>query len=195
MSCLPIANGSCSEAVREIIEQSASEILKLYLLDVDIATRKWSPQQAWLLIKQLAKKGILRYNEVLLSDVYKDGGEQTLQALEQAELISISSMNGRPHAIKPGKPVYQAAFKFLIEDDVLRSRLDLAILTQLIGIENKNVEKFESELGLLAGLPGQPKELAPRIHWLLTKSLASHGKVEKYETESANLKKTLMEKY
>ena len=167
----------------------------MYLLDVDIATRKWSPQQAWLLIKQLAKNETLRYNEILLSDVYKDGGEQTLQALEQAELISISSMNGRPHAIKPGKPVYQAAFKFLTEDDVLRSRLDLAILTQLIGIENKNVEKFESELGLLAGLPGQPKELAPRIHWLLTKSLASHGKVEKYETESANLKKTLMEKY
>jgi RNA12 protein len=190
-----VANRSCAEAVQEIIEQSASEILKMYLLDVDVATRNWTPQQAWLLIKQLAKDEMLRYNEILLSNVYKDGGERTLQALEQAELISISSSNGRPHAIKPGKPVYLAAFKYLTEDDVLRSRLDLAILTQLIGIENKNVDKFESELRLLADLPGQPKQLLPRINWLLNKSQASHAKVEKYEAEGATLKKLLTEQY
>jgi hypothetical protein len=185
----------CSEAVHEIIEQSASEILKMNLLDVDVATRNWTPQQAWLLVKQLAKNEILRYNEILLSDVYKDGGEQTLQALEQAELISITSSNGRPHAIKPGKPVYQQAFKYLTEDDVLRSRLDLAILTQLIGIENKNIDKFETELRLLADMPGQPKELRPRIHWLLNKSSASQAKIEKYEAEGASLKKILIEQY
>jgi hypothetical protein len=190
-----VANRSCAEAVQEIIEQSASEILKMYLLDVDVATRNWTPQQAWLLIKQLAKDEMLRYNEILLSNVYKDGGERTLQALEQAELISISSSNGRPHAIKPGKPVYLAAFKYLTEDDVLRSRLDLAILTQLIGIENKNIDKFESELRLLADLPGQPKQLLPRINWLLNKSQASHAKVEKYEAEGATLKKLLTEQY
>ena len=186
---------SPQKAVKEIIEQSASEILKMYLLDVDVATRKWSPQQAWLLIKELAKHETLRYNELLLSDVYADGGEQTLQALEQAELISITSSNGRPHAVKPGKPVYQAAFKYLTEDDVLRSRLDLAIFKQLIGIENKNVDKFETELRLLADLPGQPKELLPRIHWLLNKSQAAHAKIEGYEAESGRLKRTLSENY
>ena len=195
MGCRSVTNRRCAEAVQEIIEQSASEILKMYLLDVDVATRNWTPQQAWLLIKQLAKDETLRYNEILLSDVYKDGGEKTLQALEQAELISISSSNGRPHAIKPGKPVYLAAFKYLTKDDVLRSRLDLAILTQLIGIENKNIDKFESELRLLADLPGQPKQLLPRINWLLNKSQASHAKVEKYEAEGATLKKTLTEQY
>jgi hypothetical protein len=195
MDCWSVTNRLCVEAVQEIIEQSASEILKMYLLDVDVATRNWTPQQAWLLIKQLAKGETLRYNEILLSDVYKDGGEKTLQALEQAELISISSSNGRPHAIKPGKPVYLAAFKYLTKDDVLRSRLDLAILTQLIGIENKNVDKLESELRLLADLPGQPKQLLPRINWLLNKSQASHAKVEKYEAEGATLKKILTEQY
>jgi hypothetical protein len=186
---------SPEKAVREIIKQSASEILKMYLLDVDIATRRWSPQQAWLLVNQLAKTGSLRYNELLLSDIFKENGEQTLQALEQAELISITSSNGRPHAIKPGKPVYEAAFKYLTEDDVLRSRLDLAILTQLIGIENKNVEKFENELKLLASMSGQPPQLRPRVHWLLSKSEASHAKVEKYEAEIVILKKILMEQY
>ena len=183
------------EAVREIIEQSASEILKMYLLDVDVASRKWTPQQAWLLVKELAKNETLRYNELLLSDVYKENGEATLQALEQAELITITSANGRPHAVKPGKPVYLSAFKYLTEDSVLRSRLDLAILTQLIGIENKNVDKYESELHLLGELPGQPKELAPRIKWLLNKAGASHGKVESYEREAAALKQVLSAEY
>jgi len=167
----------------------------MYLLDVDMSSRKWSAQQAWLLVKELAKNETLRYNELLLSDVYKENGEATLQALEQAELITISSANGRPHAVKPGKPVYQSAFKYLTEDKVLKSRLDLAILTQLIGIENKSVDKYEAELHLLGELPGQPKELAPRVRWLLNKAHASHARVEKYELESAALKKLLSTEY
>lgn len=183
-----------TEAVQEITEQSASEILKMYLLDVDTNNRKWTPQQAWQLVKDLAANESLRYNEILLLDIFKDG-EHVLQALEQAELISISSAHGRPQAVKPGKPVYQAAFGYLTQDKVLRSRLDLAILTQLIGNENKNVDKFEQELRLLADLPASPKELTPRIRWLLNKAAVSHAKVEKYEQESARLKKVLMENY
>ena len=167
----------------------------MYLLDIDLSTRKWSAEQAWTLIKQLASNETLRYNELLLSDIFKSDGEQTLQALEQAELISITSTNGRPHAVKPGKPVYQAAFEYLTDDDVLRSRLDLAILTQMIGIENKNVDKYESELRVLAELPGGSKQLAPRINWLLNKTMASHAKVEQYEAQSGKLKKILMDKY
>lgn len=167
----------------------------MYLLDVDSSTRNWTPQQAWLLIKELAANETLRYNELLLSDVFKDNGEQTLQALEQAELISITSANGRPNAVKPGKPVYQSAFEYLTEDDVLRSRLDLAILTQLIGIENKNVDKYETELRVLAELPGGAKQLAPRIHYLLDKAMASHAKVEQYEVQSGKLKQVLKDNY
>jgi hypothetical protein len=97
--------------------------------------KKWSPEQAWLLIKELAAKESLRYNELLLSDVFKSGGEKTIRALEQAELITIvSSPSGRPSLIKPGKPVYHPAFKRLTEDRVLKSRLDLAILDQLVKV-------------------------------------------------------------
>ena len=180
--------------MKQIIEQSASEILKMYLLDVDVATRKWTPQQAWLLIKELAANETLKYNELLLNDLFKDG-ETTLQALEQAELISITSQNGRPYGIKPGKPVYMAAFDYLTNDEVLKARLDLAILTQLIGIENKNVDKYESELQTLANLPGTPSELKPRTKWCLDKAMASHAKVEKYEAQSGKLKKILSDKF
>lgn len=44
----------CTEAVQHIVEESASEILKMYLLDTEKSQRRWTPQQAWLLIKQLA---------------------------------------------------------------------------------------------------------------------------------------------
>ncbi len=166
----------------------------MYLLDVDMSSRKWTPQQAWLLIKELATNDTLRYNELLLNDLFKDG-EVVLQALEQAEFISITSDNGRPCGIRPGKPVYQAAFEYLTDDEVLRARLDLAILTQMIGLENKNVEKYENELKVLGELPGTPSEMKPRIKWCLDKAMASQTKIQNYETQAAKLKKILTEKY
>jgi hypothetical protein len=180
--------------VRRIVEQSASDILKMYLLDVDVSDRKWTPQQAWLLIKELAVNGTLRYNEILLSDLFKDG-EAVLQALEQAQLITITSKNGRPYGVKPGKPVYRSAFEHLTDDEVLKARLDMAILAQLIRIENKKVDKHETELKTLAELPGLPSELKPRVKWCLDKVMASHAKIEKYEAQSGRLKKVLIEKF
>ena len=181
------------KAVREITDQSASEILKMYILDS--SPRKWSPEQAWLLVKSLAHAESLRYHELLLSDIFKSGGEATLQALEQAEMITIVSSNGRPTSIKPGKPVYSAAFKQLTEDHVLKARLDLAILSELIKIETQGIDKVEAELSLLGSLPGLPKQTKGRINWLLGKLCVGQDKVEKYEKESGVLKKVLQQQY
>ncbi|KAL8992651.1 MAG: hypothetical protein Q9188_007538 [Gyalolechia gomerana] len=184
------------KAVHQIIDQSASEILKMYVLDIDRTTRSWTPEQAWLLIKYLASTPSLRYNELLLSDTFKtDGGEPTLRALEQAELITINSSNGRPHSIKPGKPVYQAAFRQLTEDKVLAARLDLAVLNQLIAMESKAIEKAEGELALLGELPGQGREVKDRVKWLLGKMQASQGKIEGYENDGARLKGVLHKEF
>ncbi|KAF2261623.1 hypothetical protein CC78DRAFT_561656 [Lojkania enalia] len=188
-----------TKAVHEIIEQSASEILKMYIFGSDSSddsARRWTSEQAWLLIKQLAEKGSLRYNEMLLSDTFKSHGESVLRALEQAEMISISSgQNGRPTSIKPGKPVYHPAFKRLTEDNVLRAKLDLAILSELTKIENATIEKCENELLLISKLGKQPAQMAPRIQYLLTKLAGSQEKVERYEREGKGLKKVLGEEY
>ena len=184
---------SPGSAVRQIIEQSASEILKMYLLDIGEG-RKWTPQQAWLLIKQLAANETLRYNELLLDTTIGSNGESVLQSLEQAELITITSKNGRPQSVKPGKPVYQAAFEYLTEDEVLRARLDLAILTDLIAAENKSIDKCEIELSTLAELPNA-SDLKPRVQYLLAKVLASQRNVERMEQEGGGLKKVMKDKY
>jgi hypothetical protein len=114
-----------------MIDQSASEILKMYIFGIadEDGSKKWSPEQAWLLIKELAEKESLRYNELLLSDVFSTNGEKTIRALEQAELITVvSSPSGRPSQIRPGKPIYHPAFKRLTGDKVLKSRVVVCIL-------------------------------------------------------------------
>ncbi|GES66653.1 RNA12 protein [Aspergillus terreus] len=182
-------------AVNRIIEQSASEILKMFILDGGASSTAWTHEQAWHLIKTLAKAkhGSIPYNQVLLSDLFKENGEATLRALEQAELISIVSANGCPEAVKPGKPVYRTVFKRLTENKTLSSRLDLEILSQLIAKENKSIGKHEEELRLLGGLPKQPYELRWRIQWLLDKVYKSQNKIRQYESESAVLQKVLSE--
>src|SRR6266487_3590432 len=129
----------------------------MFLIDVDTTDRHWTPEQAWYLITKIgaAEEGTLRYNETVLSDLFKQNGEEAIQDLELAELISVATANGRPYAIRPGKPVYLPAFKRLTEDGVLRSLLDLAILTRLINIENSNVSKYEAELQVLGSLSTQ----------------------------------------
>ena len=183
---------SPGSAVRQIIEQSASEILKMYLLDTD---RKWTPQQAWLLIKELAANETLKYNELLLHSLFSNG-EPVLQSLEQAEMISIASKNGRPQSIKPGKPVYQAAFEYLTSDEVLKAKMDLAILGELIAKENKDLDKAETELRLLAELgTNVSSDLKPRVRYLLGKVLASQQNVERMEGEGSLMKKIMKEKF
>jgi hypothetical protein len=184
---------SPKKAVRQITEQSASEILKMYILGS--GPRQWTPEQAWHLVKSLAASESLRYNEILLSDIFKSGGEATLQALEQAEMITIVSSNGRPTSIKPGKPVYTAAFRQLTGDNVLKARLDLATLSELIKIETQGIDKYEAELHLLGRLPGSPAEVTGRTKWLLGKLYAGQAKVEQYEKESGVLKKVLQQEY
>ena len=165
----------------------------MYILDLSPSSHPWTSSQAWLLIKSLAANPSLRYNELLLSDIIKSSssGDVILQALEQAELITILSANGRPYAVKPGKPVYQAAFQRLVDDEVLRARLDLGILGELTKIETAIIDKCEQELKLLGELPGQPSEVRPRVKYLLAKIWASQEKVESYDKESGALKKLL----
>ncbi|KAK6341021.1 mitochondrial escape protein 2 [Orbilia brochopaga] len=183
-----------TQAVSEIIKTSANEILKLHFLG-DPSRRNYSPEQAWALIKMFGDNEQLRYNEVLLHGLFSKGGKEALQALEQAELISIVSAEGRPWAIKPGKPVYRAAFKKLQDDKVLQATLDINVATELTKIETANVAKYEAELTTLGQLPSRPSEIAGRVSWLLKKLQASQAKVEQYEKEMGALKKVLQSEW
>lgn len=193
---------SPKKAVSEIIEQSASEILRMFLLTKSTAApaveKKWSTEQAWYLVKELAQKGSLRYNEVLLSDTFASSttaaassAEAALESLANAELITVRSVHGRPQTIRAGKPVYQTAFRRLLDDDVVRARMELGLLKELAGIEAKGIDKVEAELSLLAALQTQPYQMAERVNYLLGKMQTSQQKIMAYEKEMGVLKKVL----
>jgi hypothetical protein len=177
-----------------MIEQSASEIQKMHITPGS-EERQWTTQQAWQIIRNLAKADSLRYNEILLTDAFASNGEKALTALEQAELISVQSQNGRPYSIKPGRPIYGPAFKELVKDRVLAAKMDLSLLSMQIGAENKSIDKYEQELISLGGLPSQAGELKARIYWLLGKIQTSQGRVEGYEKEVAERKKVLQTEF
>lgn len=144
------------DAAQEIIDQSASEIVKLFLL-ARSPDRKYSPEQAWMLIKEIAKKESLRYNEVLLSNTFAASmsgavdGEVALESLAAAELITINNHGGRPRTIAAGRPVYLASFNHLLKDRVLAAKMDLAVLTELSKVEGKTIDKvnFQSTASLM----------------------------------------------
>lgn len=181
-------------AVSEIVEQSASEILKLFLTRSS-DHRKYSPEQAWHLIKALASQESLKYNEVLLHDLFKSEGESAIASLEQSELITVAEAPGtsRPAVIKAGRPVYLSAFRQLMSDRVLKAKLDLSTYSELIKVEGKTIEKAENELHVLGELPRTTYDVVPRAKYLLKKIKDSQDKVEKYEKEQKKAKKLLAE--
>ncbi|KAI6088964.1 RNA12 protein-domain-containing protein [Hypoxylon rubiginosum] len=191
------------QAVTEITDQSASEILKMFLLpgkSTSDGEHKWSVEQAWYLVKTLASNDALRYNEVLLHGAFSASttvpdAEAALEGLANSELITIKSANGRPGYVTAGKPVYQAAFRLLADDAVLAAKMDLAVLKELSKDEAKTIDKAEAELALLGGLPKLPAQTTGRVSYLLGKIESSQKKVEAYETEMGRLKKVLSSQY
>lgn len=91
--------------------------------------------------------------------------------------------------------MYQAAFGQLTKDKVLKARLDLAVLKELVKVEEKTIEKCEAELSVLGALPRQPREVGPRVMFLLGKLGVSQGKVEGWEREAGVLKGVLIDEF
>ncbi|KAH8149861.1 uncharacterized protein LAJ45_06013 [Morchella importuna] len=184
---------SPKKAVQEIIETSAAEILKLYFLEEAGYRKKrtWAPEQAWYLVKALAEQGEIPFNQVVIHDLFRLD-EEPVQNLEQAEMIQIVVNNGRPYSVKPGRPVYQAAFQRLLEDRVLTAKMDLVSLKAIVKAEETVMEKAEKELEVLATLQKQPKG---RVECLLERVAVAQAKVAEAEKKIAVLKKMLRTEY
>ncbi|SPO03933.1 related to Mitochondrial escape protein 2 [Cephalotrichum gorgonifer] len=179
-----------SQAVTEIINQSAAEIVKNFVLRSDPEGR-FSTEQAWWLIKNIAERKTLSYDEALLHPALSAGpgpAGAALEALASAELISIVTRRGVPVEVGAGKPIYRSAFALLASDTALRRRMDRAVLASLAGIEKKKIEGFERELAVLGGLPREGKGAEGRVGYLLEKMMESQGKIVGFEGEMEKLK-------
>lgn len=196
------AGMSPSEAAREIVTESAVDIVKMFLLSKnnDETAKKYSTTQVWHLVKGLAKESSLIYNNVLLSPTFSSSltssasdGEAALEALAAAELISIRFDKGHPRLITAGKPLQQAAFARMINDRVLVAKLDLAEKNEVSKIEVKKIAAAENELSLLGSLPRQTSESAGRVQYLLSQIDTAQRKIEDLDKQIAICKKVLSE--
>ncbi|KAG0247597.1 mitochondrial escape protein 2 [Mortierella polycephala] len=194
---------SPEDATHDILGRAVVEVRKgAFDFDsTDGRTLSWTPIQFWTVLKQLAQTENANFAELKIHPLFKND-ESPFGAMEQAELITIVHKNGRPFALRPGKPVYHAAFREILKDIGFSAVMDLESATYLEKEEMVKVAKWEAELKELSNLLHKdgswifgggrvPKEVDTRVKWLLKKLAESHAKVEKYEQEAVNAKKAV----
>ncbi|KAG0237717.1 mitochondrial escape protein 2 [Actinomortierella wolfii] len=188
------------EATHDILSRAVVEVRKA-AFDYDNSESKtahWTAIQFWAIMQQLAYADSANYDELKIHPLFK-GDESVFGHMEEAELITIVHRSGRPFLVKPGKPIYRAAFRELLADSGFAAVMTLDTLSFLEKIEQANVTKYETELRELSSLLHQdgswifgggrvPKEVDTRVKWLMKKLAASHAKIEGYEQETSKAK-------
>ncbi|KAG0217527.1 mitochondrial escape protein 2 [Mortierella sp. NVP41] len=191
------------DAEKDILGRAVVEVRK-NAFDFDNSdgrTLNWTPIQFWTVMKQLASSESASFDELKIHPLFKND-ESAFSAMEQAELISIVHKHGRPYAVRPGKPIYRAAFQNILSDVGFSAVMDLESSTHLEKEEMVKVAKWEAELKELSNLLHKdgswlfgggrvPKEVDTRVKWLMKKLAESHAKVEKYEQEASQAKKAV----
>ncbi|KAG0096400.1 mitochondrial escape protein 2 [Podila epicladia] len=194
---------SPQDAVHDILSRAVIEIRK-NAFDLDRNDKDkiigWSPIQFWAVMKELANHDSVNFDELKIHPLFKN--DEAFSAMEQAELVTISHRNGRPFVVRPGKPIYRAAFQEILSDEGFAAVMDLESSTFLEKEEMVKVAKWEGELRELSNLlhtdgtwifggGRTPKEVETRVKWLMKKLAESHSKIEKYEQEATRAKKVV----
>ncbi|KAL7413942.1 RNA12 protein-domain-containing protein [Mrakia frigida] len=190
------------DAVEDILTRTQVELRKSVFGDdaEEAKNLPWSRAQAWKIVKDLSSKGELSYSALLLAFPFK-GAEDKLKNLEAAEFVSITYINGRPSLVKPGKPLYHAAFKKLVEDPVFRASQTIAFNAEVIAASENEIKSAETELlslkdigfetgagwKLLSGASG----IEMRAGYLLEKLKVAQTKVNTLEKENEATKAVL----
>ncbi|KAI0340659.1 hypothetical protein BDW22DRAFT_1360083 [Trametopsis cervina] len=195
-----VRNGmTIEQAVDDIVARGVSELRKRAFGDdaEDAKGLAWTREQAWILMKQLAKKSEISYHQVLMDYPFK-GDETPLRKMEHAELISINMTNGRPSTIRPGKPVYRSVFETLVHDPIFQATQDIAFNEKVIASNESTVKACEDELMTLkeveAGTShwwGSRRAVSSREEYLLKKMRGAQEKIEALEKQNGSLKKVL----
>ncbi|KAF9426941.1 mitochondrial escape protein 2 [Podila epigama] len=192
------------DAVHDILSRAVVEVRKS-AFDLERSDKEkdvgWTPIQFWAVMKQLAKQDAVQFDELKIHPLFKND-EAPFSAMEKAELISIGHKNGRPFVVRPGKPIYRAAFQEILSDSGFAAVMDLESSTFLEKDEMAKVAKWEGELRELSNLlhtdgtwmfggGRTPKEVDARVKWLMKKLAESHAKIETYEQEGLAAKKAV----
>ncbi|KAF7778900.1 hypothetical protein Agabi119p4_3245 [Agaricus bisporus var. burnettii] len=199
-----VRNGqSVQVAVEEIISRAVSELRNsAFGDDVDDGQGKpWTRDQAWTVVKALSTKSEVSYYDILINFPFK-GNEDALRGMENAELITIGTFEGRPSVIRPGKPVFRWAFEHLAKDDIFRVTQEIGIHEKQLSALDTTIHKYEDELvqlknvedldgGWLDWLTGRRRSIRERERFLLRKLGEASRRVDELERKNRELKGVL----
>ena len=200
---------SIADAVDDIILRNLVELRKAAFGDdpEDTKSLPWSRAQAWKIVYELAKGNEVAYSKLLQEFPFK-GSEQSLKALEEHELISVSYVDGRPDKIRPGKPVFTYVFKDLVRDTVFAASCQIEFNNAIIAKAESDIKACEAELTTLKEIASNGGEqalglsdsflglgggnaLKARAKWLLQTMSGSLEKLNKLEKDNAENVKLL----
>ena len=166
-----------------------------------------------------AEEGEVRYNEVLVHGRFAGAGvagvkpEEALEALVGEDLVAFSGSSsavahphppsfpraslgrtaitaGRPVSIRPGRPIYQAAFRRLAEDKALAARMEMGALQKQITAATRGIESAENELAVLANV-GRTLETNGRVEYLMRSIERAQKGIEEKEARMKGFRAVL----
>jgi hypothetical protein len=205
------------DAIEDIIRQGASELRKrAFGEDADDArSLLWSREQAWAVFRALASRDTVPYHETLMNTPFK-GDEGALRSMVQAELITVEALDGRPSAIRPGRPIYRYVFRRLVNgsaplgrfpvaqahvfylDPVFQATQDINFNVKLVESAEATVRACEQELQVLRAIGldsgrwwSGMTSTEIRAKYLLERMGNAQATLQKLEKQNRELKKVL----
>ncbi|KAL3230951.1 Mitochondrial escape protein 2 [Nakaseomyces bracarensis] len=171
------------EALDKMVEQSSEQITQIFLSD---KIEPLKSAQAWELIDLLSENDQVYFHDIVFRPLFKAAPESGILELENNGLISVSRDRGVPREIRPFKPLYRAAFKYLIKDKDLRTILMTRYHLRIINFETGRIKKWEEELRALGKVNDQ-KLFRSRLDYLSKKISTSSEVIDKCEGEIKKL--------
>ncbi|CAG8482858.1 12374_t:CDS:10 [Gigaspora rosea] len=193
------------DALNDLITKANIEIRKIGFGDDtdDAKTIPWKGIQFWKVMKELVQNDHVSYDAIKFSPFF-NGDDTAIRAMEEAELITILQLSGRPDQIQPGKPLYKAAFAQIRSDTLFAAIMELQTAQFMLSFETAKITKCEEELEKLGHLfvkqEGKwllggghvPASVDERVKFLLARMQKHHSSAEKWQTEVDRLKKAVI---
>ncbi|KAJ2878152.1 mitochondrial escape protein 2, partial [Coemansia aciculifera] len=145
------AGESIEAAIEDIIQRAITEVRKhAFANDTEVGQceHTWSPEQFWYLLTELARHESAEYDRMRNSALFA-GNDSALLGLAEAQLITMVYDNDRPSRIRPGRPVFFAAFNRIIDDPGFSSTMAIRMHKAFVDLETAKIRKAEEELALL----------------------------------------------
>lgn len=174
------------EALEKMVEQALEQITQIFLSD---KVESLQSAQAWELIELLSEKPKIPYSDIVFRPLFKAAPEIGILELEKNGLITVSRDRGVLNDIYPAKPLYTAAFKFLVEDQNLSKVLKTRYYLKVVNFETGRIKKWEEELRYLGKITDQ-KLFKSRLEYLSGKINTSSQIINACENEIKDMSKS-----